>query len=158
MTPNAPPLRRRRADHDRTGLCMSSNLQRDLVQPGPTMSTGAVRVIGAVLALAISGIHIADQGGLTALKDPAYLGYGYWMLEIAGVIAALLLLTRPRTVSWVLALGVAAGPLVGITISRSVGLPDATDDIGNWCEPLGMLAMAVETVLVVISVSMLTRT
>ena len=137
---------------------MSSNLQRDLVQPGPTMSTGAVRVVGAVLALAISGIHIADQGGLTALKDPAYLGYGYWMLEIAGVIAALLLLTRPRTVSWVLALGVAAGPLVGITISRSVGLPDATDDIGNWFEPLGMLAMAVETVLVVISVSMLTRT
>jgi len=137
---------------------MSSNLQRDLVQPGPTMSTGAVRVIGAVLALAISGIHIADQGGLTALKDPAYLGYGYWMLEIAGVIAALLLLTRPRTVSWVLALGVAAGPLVGITISRSVGLPDATDDIGNWFEPLGMLAMAVETVLVVISVAMLTRT
>ncbi len=137
---------------------MSSNLQRDLVQPGPTMSTGAVRVIGAVLALAISGIHIADQGGLTALKDPAYLGYGYWMLEIAGVIAALLLLTRPRTISWVLALGVAAGPLVGITISRSVGLPDATDDIGNWFEPLGMLAMAVETVLVVISVAMLTRT
>lgn len=137
---------------------MSSNLQRDLVQPGPTMSTGAVRVVGAVLALAISGIHIADQGGLTALKDPAYLGYGYWMLEIAGVIAALLLLTRPRTVSWVLALGVAAGPLVGITISRSVGLPDATDDIGNWFEPLGMLAMAVETVLVVISVAMLTRT
>lgn len=116
-----------------------------------------INAIGALLAVAVSAIHIADQGGLTMLKDPSYLGYGYWMLELAGVICAVLLFTRARSISWVLALGVAAGPLIGITISRSVGLPDATDDIGNWFEPLGMLAMAVELTLVVLSVSVLTR-
>ena len=112
---------------------------------------------GAVLAAAISVIHVTDQGGLTALKDPAYLGYGYWLLEFAGVITAVLLLVRARPVTWALAFGVAAGPLIGITISRSVGLPDATDDIGNWFEPLGMLAMAVELTLVTLSGTALAR-
>src|ERR1700712_2484166 len=129
------------------------------VHARPTTSAGGrlVNAAGALLATAGSVIHICDQGGVTALKDPAYLGYGYWMLELAGVICAVLLLARARTTVWLLALGLAAGPLVGIIISRSVGLPDATDDIGNWFEPLGMLAMAVEVALIVLSVSVLIR-
>jgi hypothetical protein len=117
-----------------------------------------VNAVGALLAVAVSVIHVSDQGGLTVLKDPAYLGYGYWMLELAGVICAVLLFTRAPSISWVLALGIAVGPLIGITISRSIGLPDATDDIGNWFEPLGLLAIAVELALVVLSVSVLART
>ena len=123
-----------------------------------TAGNRVANVVGALLAVAVSVIHVADQGGLTAMKDPAYLGYGYWLLELAGVICAVLLFTRARSISWVLALGVAAGPLIGITISRSIGLPDATDDIGNWFEPLGMLAMAAEAVLLVLALAVLTRT
>lgn len=136
---------------------MSSNSPGVHARPTAT-SNRVVNVIGALLAVAVSVIHVSDQGGLTALKDPAYLGYGYWTLELAGVVCAVLLLSRARSISWLLALGVAAGPLVGITISRSIGLPDATDDIGNWFEPLGILAMAVELTLVVLAVSVLTRT
>jgi hypothetical protein len=123
-----------------------------------TPGNRVANAVGALLAVAASVIHVADQGGLTALKDPAYLGYGYWMLELAGVVCAVLLFTGARSISWVLAIGVAAGPLVGITISRSIGLPAATDDIGNWFEPLGMLAMAVEAVLLVLALAVLTRT
>ena len=99
--------------------------------------TRTASIVAAVLALLITVIHIIDQGGVTALKDPAYLGYGYWVLELA--------------------LGVAAGPLIGIILSRSVGLPDATDDIGNWGEPLGVAAMVVEVALIALAVSALTR-
>lgn len=113
-------------------------------------------IAGAVLALAVSVIHVLDQGGLTAMKDPAYLGYGYWVLELAGLVCAVLLLTRSRS-GWLLAIGVAAGPLLGIIVSRSLGLPDATDDIGNWAEPLGVLAMAVETALLLLAVAVLVR-
>lgn len=117
-----------------------------------------VSILGAVLALAVSAVHVLDQGGLTALKDPAYLGYGYWLLELGGVICAALLVSRARrSAGWMLALGVAAGPLVGIIISRSVGLPDATDDIGNWGEPLGVLAIVVEAVLLVLAITTLAR-
>ena len=113
-------------------------------------------IVGAVLALLISVIHVADQGGLTALKDPAYLGYGYWLLELAGIVCAVLLI-RSQTAGWVLALGVAAGPLIGIIVSRSVGLPDATDDIGNWGEPLGVASMVVEVALIALALSVLVR-
>lgn len=113
-------------------------------------------IAGAVLALTVSVIHVLDQGGLTGMKDPAYLGYGYWVLELAGLVCAVLLLARNRS-GWVLAIGVAAGPLLGIIVSRSVGLPDATDDIGNWTEPLGVLAMVVESALLVLAVAAVTR-
>ena len=113
-------------------------------------------IAGAVLALAVSAVHGLDQGGPTAMKDPAYLGYGYWVLELAGLVCAVLLLARSRS-GWLLAIGVAAGPLLGIIVSRSVGLPDATDDIGNWTEPLGVLAVVVETALLLLAVAVLAR-
>lgn len=135
---------------------MSSNPDRS---PRTTVGVGprAAAVAGAVLAMAVVVIHVLDQGGVTGLKDPAYLGYGYWVLELGGVLCAVLLLTSSRRAGWVLAIGVAAGPLLGIIISRSVGLPDATDDVGNWGEPLGVLAMIVEAVLLVLAVTALTR-
>ncbi len=113
--------------------------------------------IGAALAVAVAVVHVIDQGGLTGLKDPAYLGYGYRVLELAALGCAVLLFTRARAAGWVLALGVSVGPLVGIILSRSVGLPDATDDIGNWSEPLGVLAMICETALLVLTVTVLAR-
>lgn len=130
-------------------------------RPDSRREAGRLRIAGvaaAVLAVAVSIIHVLDQGGLTALKDPAYLGYGFWLLELAGLMCAGLLLARPtRSVGWLLALGVAAAPLAGIVVSRSVGLPDATDDIGNWTEPLGVLAMVVEAALLALAVTTLTR-
>ena len=45
--------------------------------------------VGVFLALAVSVIHVLDQGGITELKDPSYLGYGYWILELAGIAVPL---------------------------------------------------------------------
>lgn len=128
--------------------------------PARPQSTAArsMAVIGAALAVTVAVIHVLDQGGLTGLKDPTYLGYGYWALELTALVCAGLLLTRARSTGWLIALGVAAGPLVGIVISRSVGLPDATDDIGNWAEPLGVAAMLTEAALLALAVTALTAT
>ena len=101
------------------------------------------RVAGALLALGVSWFHVVDQGGLTALKDPAYVGQGYRLLELAGVVVALLLLLRrPRAApaGWLLAAGVALGPIVGFVLSRGPGLPGYTDDKGIWTEPLALQA------------------
>jgi hypothetical protein len=115
------------------------------------------RIGAAALAAAVSYIHVKDQGGIGVLKDPAYLGQGYRVLEIAGLVAAVLLVLRPGVTAWILAAGVAAGPLVGIIVSRSVGLPSARDDIGNWGEPLGLWAMAVEALLLIVALTALAR-
>ena len=118
-------------------------------------ATVAAALAGAALALAVSVIHVMDQGGLTALKDPAYIGYSWYALEVAGVLTAALLLTRRTTAGWLLALGVAAGPLTGFIITRSVGLPLATEDIGNWTEPIGLASIAAEATLLVLALTML---
>lgn len=102
------------------------------------------RVAAAALAVGVSVIHVQDQGGLTVLKDPAYLGQGYRLLELAGILVAAVLLLRPQVRAWAVAAGVALGPIVGLVVSRSVGLPNATDDIGNWGETLGVEALATE--------------
>ena len=136
---------------------MSNSLSSSERNRTATHGAGLPAVAGAVLAVAIAVVHVLDQGGVTGLKDPAYLGYGYWLLELAALACAVLLFTRARTAGWILALGVAVGPLVGIIVSRSVGLPDATDDIGNWSEPLGVLAMAIEAVLIGLAAVVLIR-
>ncbi|MFD8863680.1 hypothetical protein ACFV1F_04670 [Streptomyces sp. NPDC059590] len=77
----------------------------------------------------------------------------YYVLETAGVLTAVLLLTRAVRLGWFLAVGVAAGPILGYLLSRGPGLPDYSSDIGNWTEPLGLLSLAVEGLLLILSVS-----
>jgi hypothetical protein len=104
-------------------------------------------VFGAALCVVVAAIHVIDQGGLIGSKDPQYVAIGYWVLEVVGLlIAAPMVLTRSRW-TWFVAAGVAAGPFIGYVLSRGPGLPDYTDDKGNWFEPLGVISLVVEAVL-----------
>ena len=40
-----------------------------------------VRLVGAVLALAVATAHVADQGGVTAFTFPDWLGWSYRLIE-----------------------------------------------------------------------------
>lgn len=107
-----------------------------------------LRAGGVLLCACVVAIHVIDQGGPTALKDPAYVGYLYYALESAAALAALLLLTqRSALVGWPLALGVAIEPIIGYSVTRTIGLPNYNDDIGNWTEPLGVTSLVVEGLL-----------
>ncbi|WP_406480134.1 hypothetical protein [Streptomyces sp. NBC_01615] len=112
---------------------------------------------GALLCLAVAAIHVVDQGGITATRDPYYIGVAYHVLEIAAVVAAVLLLAGLVRPGWLLAAGVAAGPLLGYILSRGPGLPGASDDIGNWTEPLGLVSLAVEGALLLVSLPLSVR-
>ena len=127
---------------------------RDRTDPTPLHHHLAARVAASVLAVLVTVIHVSDQGGLTALKEPAYVGQGYRLLELAGVVVAVLLLLAPmrqRFLGWLLALGVAVGPIVGFVLSRGPGLPSYVDDKGNWTELLGLQALTVEAVLLTLA-------
>ncbi|GAA1220842.1 hypothetical protein GCM10009665_08700 [Kitasatospora nipponensis] len=119
----------------------------------PAASTTS-RLLAAALCLAVSWIHVQDQGGFPGDKTPHYVGVGYYLLEAAGVLAALLLLAAGgRVAGWLLAAGVAFGPLLGFVLSRGPGLPGYGDDRGNWTEPLGIAGVAVEAVLLALAVT-----
>ena len=113
----------------------------------------ATRAGAAILCLAVVAIHVKDQNGFPGDKAPRYVGIGYYLLEAGAVIAALLLLARVVKPGWVLAAAVAAGPLLGYVLSRGPGMPSYTDDRGNWTEPIGLLSLIVEGVLLVMALT-----
>jgi hypothetical protein len=131
----------------------------DAMETLPSVASAAVRargslvlrVLGVIGCLAVAVIHVMDQGGLPGTKDPQYVQMLYYALEAAGVVAAALLLTRQARTGWLLTLGVAAGPVLGYVLSRGPGLPNYTDDVGNWTEPLGVISLVVEGVLFIVA-------
>ena len=110
------------------------------------------RVVGALLLLGIALIHGLDLGG--RLQEVPYLGYLYIALIAGLVLAAALLFVRPRA-GWTLGGTLALLTFVAYCVNRTVGLPGAVDDIGNWGEPLGVASLVVEGAMVLLSAAML---
>jgi hypothetical protein len=115
------------------------------------------RLTGAALCLAVAAIHVVDQGGFPGSKTPVYVGYGYYALELIGVVTAVLLIAGAIRVGWFLAMGVAAGPFIGYMLSRGPGLPGYTSDVGNWTEPLGLASLVVEALLFALAATLFLR-
>lgn len=115
------------------------------------------RLTASSLCLAVALIHVKDQGGFPGAKEPTYVGIGYYLLELAAVVGAVLLLRRTSRKGWFLSLGVAIGPLIGYVMSRGPGLPLYRDDRGNWTEPLGVISIVVEGVLLLLSFAAVRR-
>lgn len=127
---------------------------------GGTAPDVAVRMTGALLALAVAAVHVADQGGVTAFNSPDWIGWGYRVIEAGGVATALvLLLSRPVRLpawaGWAAGVLLGAGPFAAYVLSRSVGVPGDPGDVGNWGYWVGTVSLFVEAALIVLSVSML---
>jgi len=109
------------------------------------------RGAGVVGLGAIALIHLLDlQGKLT---ETPYLGYAYIALIVGCVAAAALLIRGDVRRGWLLGGGLAAATLVGYAINRTIGMPSATDDIGNWLEPLGLASIFVEGCVAAVAAS-----
>jgi hypothetical protein len=107
--------------------------------------------IGGLVALAL--IHMIQLPD--AFHEIGYLG----ALFIAAIVASLglaTLLTRSSDeVVWAATGSLAALVLLGYIISRSVGLPGFTGDMGEWAHAPGLVSMAVEGFLVLLSTGVL---
>ncbi|QXC62482.1 hypothetical protein KSP35_06685 [Aquihabitans sp. G128] len=100
------------------------------------------RGAGVVGLAAIALVHLLDlQGKLT---ETPYLGYAYIALIVGCVVAAAMLVRGDVRRGWLLGGGLAAATLVGYVVNRTVGMPSATEDIGNWLEPLGLASIFIE--------------
>jgi hypothetical protein len=108
----------------------------------PIVKEVASRAVVAVGLASIGVIHLVDAIG--KYHETRYLFWMYIAL-IAGciVVAGAVLFTRIR-VALLAAAGLAASAAVGYVLSRTTGLPNASGDIGNWTEPLGLASLFVE--------------
>jgi len=131
-----------------------------------------MRLVGALLALAVSAVHVADQGGMTAFTSPDWMGWGYRLIEAGGVLTAGALLLAPlassplrsarpawsalvRWLGWAAGVLLGAGPFLAYVASRTVGMPGDPRDVGNWGYWVGTVSLLVEAALVALSVTML---
>ena len=127
-------------------------------EAGPEIS---VRLVGALLAVAIAAVHVADQGGVTVLNSPAWIGWGYRLIEVGGVLTALALLVPrpawlgPAWLGWAAGVLLGTGPFIAYVASRTVGVPGDPGDVGNWGYWVGTVSLFIEAALVVLSVSVL---
>ncbi len=104
----------------------------------------------AVVGLSgVALIHLLELQG--KLKETPYLGVGYILLIVASIIAGALLVHGNSRTGWMMSGGAALATLVGYSVTRTVGLPQSTGDIGNWLEPMGLASLFVEGVVVALS-------
>jgi hypothetical protein len=104
------------------------------------------RAVTAVGLAGIALIHLLDSIG--KYNETRYLFWMYIGLMVASLaVAGLILHTRRRAV-WLAASALAASAIAGYVINRTVGLPNAHGDIGNWTEPLGLASLFVEGAVV----------
>ena len=118
----------------------------------------------AVQEAAIRGTVVVGLAGIAVIHAVDSVGkwsevrYMFWMYMalIAGslAVAGAVLFTRSRAALAAAAL-VAASAFAGYVLSRTTGLPNATGDIGNWTEPLGLASLVVEGCVIAVALAAL---
>jgi hypothetical protein len=109
--------------------------------PDPIRDAG-VRATTAVGLAGIGVIHLLDAVG--KWSETRYMFWMYMALIAASLVTAgAVLLSRSR-LPLLAAAGLAASAALGYVLSRTTGLPNATGDVGNWTEPLGLASLFVE--------------
>ena len=101
------------------------------------------RFAAAALLLATAAIHITIIG--QHLSEAPCIGALFLALVIVSTALAALLVSRDSTPAWLATASVTGAAIVAYVLSRSVGLPQIGDDIGNWLDPLGIAALSAET-------------
>jgi hypothetical protein len=110
---------------------------------------GVARAAGVVGLAGIGLIHLLDLR--SKLDETPYLGLMYIGLIIGSVLCAFELVRTGSNRAWMAGGSLALGAITGYTLTRTVGLPDATGDVGNWLEPLGLASLFVEGVFIALS-------
>lgn len=106
----------------------------------------ARRAAVAVGLVGVAVVHLADLPG--KMEEVPYLGWMYVGLMAVALVLAEIVLVKPSRLAFLAAAGLSAATIVGFVLTRTTGLPNATDDIGNWTEPLGLVSLLVEAVVV----------
>jgi hypothetical protein len=109
-------------------------------------------VVAAAAAVA-GAAHLPVIG--PHLDEAPYMGVLFVALTAACVCVAAAICVRDSAVLYAAAAGTCGLAVLGYGATRLVAFPMLADDVGNWLEPLGVLSVAGEAVVVVAAVSAL---
>ncbi|MFC8501762.1 multicopper oxidase domain-containing protein [Pedococcus sp. NPDC057267] len=102
-------------------------------------------LIPAALVAAAAHVPITEDH----FHEAPYIGISFVALELVGVLLAVLLWLRESRRVYAYAAMVGGLAVAAYVASRWMGLPQIRDDVGNWAEPLGLVALTAEATLMV---------
>lgn len=96
-------------------------------------------IIGLV---GLAGVHIMDLPA--KWNETPYVAFMY--LGVIAFSAFLIerLIVKVSSRDYLASAILSIAVLTGYVVNRSIGMPGAMGDIGNWFEPLGLLSIAIE--------------
>jgi hypothetical protein len=103
-------------------------------------------LVNAAIHLYLAPMHLIEA---------PYIGALFIALSAACIILAVLLTFLDNTLVWTATGTISLLALIAFLISRTIGLPQIGDDIGNWTDPLGYPNMVVEILTVAVAVVVL---
>jgi hypothetical protein len=121
----------------------------------PVSSHRLARGLAVVALLSLIAAHVPVA--VEHLIEVPYLGVAFYAFVLASAALLGSLLDRSRTFVWVCTAVGSIGALGVYVLSRTLGLPGASDDIGDWSNRFGFISVVSELALIIIAVSVLIR-
>lgn len=112
------------------------------------------RWLAAICVAAGGLLHVPLIG--EHLREAPYVGVLFIALAVVSVVLAVLLVLSDSTLVWSAVVVVMGAALLAFFLSRTVGLPQISDDIGNWTgEAVGLPAITAEALGMVLGLGAL---
>jgi hypothetical protein len=116
---------------------------------GLRLSLAAAALVAAAAHVPVTPEH---------LEEAPYMGVLFVLLSVACLGIAGLVLVRDDPVVYAAAATVCGLAVLGYAATRLVPFPQLADDVGNWFEPLGVVSVLTESVVVVCALAALRGT
>ncbi len=107
------------------------------------------RAVAVVALTGVALIHVLDAPG--TFQSAPYKGWLYVTLIVGSLATAAALIRSSDRRAWAAAAALPAGSAIAFIVSRTIGLPQGADDIGNWTESLGLSSLFVEGALIALA-------
>jgi hypothetical protein len=112
-------------------------------------TTSPTQWYASILLLVAAGTHvplIKDH-----LEEAPYVGWLFIVLTAVCALLALAIVWVDRASVWVLSGLTCFAAVMAFLASRTIGLPQIGDDVGNWTDPLGFPAVVSEALMVLLA-------
>lgn len=115
------------------------------MKPHMKLTTSADQWAAAILLFVAAGTHLPLVH--EHLEEAPYVGWLFIALSAACIVLGIAILVLDSPGLWVLSAAVCFAAVVAFLASRTIGLPQIGDDIGDWTEPLGFPAVVSEVLV-----------
>ena len=115
----------------------------------PSLRRRAAGPVAAAALAVTSGAHIPVA--IHHLHEVPYLGWLFCAFVAATSGGAAALLVTDRRAVWQLVGALNLGAIAVFVVSRLAGLPQASDDKGDWANPAALVCLGAQLVVVTVS-------